>query len=91
MRLTETEKCRASDRNSEESAAFCMLLRKHLSGAKLRDILQDGFERILTFVFDATNASKMSARIAFVFTVVYHSPNSSFGCCSLYRAESGGR
>ncbi len=31
---------------------FCMLLRKHLTGAKLSDILQPGFERVAEFVFD---------------------------------------
>ncbi len=41
--------------NPKKPPMLTMLLRKHLSGAKLRDIEQDGFERILTFVFDATN------------------------------------
>lgn len=31
---------------------FCMLLRKHLTGAKLTDILQPGFERVATLVFE---------------------------------------
>ncbi|MBE6852100.1 MAG: fibronectin/fibrinogen-binding protein [Ruminococcus sp.] len=34
---------------------FCMLMRKHLSGAKLLGIRQDGFERILSFDFECTN------------------------------------
>ena len=41
--------------NPKKPPMLTMLLRKHLSGAKLRDIEQDGFERILTFIFDATN------------------------------------
>ena len=41
--------------NPKKPPMLTMLLRKHLSKAKLRDIEQDGFERILTFVFDATN------------------------------------
>lgn len=41
--------------NPKQPPMLTMLLRKHLSGAKLRDIEQDGFERILTLVFDATN------------------------------------
>ena len=41
--------------NPKKPPMLTMLLRKHLSGAKLRTIEQDGFERILTFVFDATN------------------------------------
>ena len=32
---------------------FCMLLRKHLSGAKLTDVRQEGFERVLTLEFEA--------------------------------------
>lgn len=32
---------------------FCMLLRKHLSGARIRSVTQPGFERILFFTFDA--------------------------------------
>ena len=41
--------------NPKQPPMLTMLLRKHLSGAKLREIKQDGFERIVTFVFDATN------------------------------------
>ncbi len=47
MRLTETERCRASDRNSEKSAAFCMLLRKHLQGGRITDVRQKDAERII--------------------------------------------
>lgn len=31
---------------------FCMLLRKHLGGGKLKAIRQDGLERILAFDFE---------------------------------------
>ncbi len=31
---------------------FCMLLRKHLSGAKLCSVSQPGFERVMIFAFD---------------------------------------
>ena len=41
--------------NPKQPPMLTMLLRKHLSGAKLRDIEQEDFERIVTFVFDATN------------------------------------
>lgn len=44
-----------SAENPKQPPMLTMLLRKHLSGAKLVDIEQDGFERILTLVFDATN------------------------------------
>ncbi|NLZ92784.1 MAG: fibronectin/fibrinogen-binding protein, partial [Firmicutes bacterium] len=33
--------------------AFCMLLRKHLTGARLLSLQQEGLERILTFVFSS--------------------------------------
>ena len=41
--------------NPAKPPMFCMLLRKHLSGAKLEDIEQDGLERILRFSFRTTN------------------------------------
>lgn len=41
--------------NPAKPPMLTMLLRKHLCGAKLVDIKQDGFERILTLVFDAKN------------------------------------
>lgn len=44
-----------SAENPKQPPMLTMLLRKHLSGAKLVDIEQDGFERILSLVFDATN------------------------------------
>jgi len=33
--------------------AFCMLLRKHLAGARLLSVEQEGLERVMTFVFQA--------------------------------------
>lgn len=41
--------------NPKKPSMLTMLFRKHLSGARLVDIKQDGLERILTFVFDAKN------------------------------------
>lgn len=41
--------------NPQVPPMFCMLLRKHLSSAKLVAIRQDGFERILFFDFEATD------------------------------------
>lgn len=41
--------------NPKKPPMLTMLLRKHLCGARLVDIVQDGFERILTLVFDAKN------------------------------------
>ena len=45
----------AAIENPKKPPMLTMLLRKHLGGAVLRDIRQDGFERILTLVFDARN------------------------------------
>lgn len=32
---------------------FCMLLRKHLTGARLREVVQPDFERVMVLIFDA--------------------------------------
>lgn len=49
--------CITSDKKKSPEAAplFCMLLRKHLSGAKFKMALQPDFERIIKLVFDGTN------------------------------------
>lgn len=41
--------------NPDKPPMFCMLLRKYLGSARLCDIKQTGFERILTFIFSSTN------------------------------------
>lgn len=41
--------------NPSNPPMFCMLLRKHLSGAKLISIEQPDFERVLTFCFSGYN------------------------------------
>lgn len=41
--------------NPKQPPMLTMLLRKHLGGARLTDITQDGFERVATLHFDATN------------------------------------
>ncbi len=45
----------ASPENPAEPPMFCMLLRKHLLGAKLTDITQPPMERAATFAFDCTD------------------------------------
>jgi len=45
----------ASPENPAEPPMFCMLLRKHLMGAKLSDITQPPMERAATFTFDCTD------------------------------------
>ena len=42
----------ASPENPAEPPMFCMLLRKHLSGARLREITQPAMERCATYTFD---------------------------------------
>ena len=42
----------ASPENPAEPPMFCMLLRKHLSGARLAEIAQPPMERCVTFSFD---------------------------------------
>ena len=42
----------ASPENPAEPPMFCMLLRKHLSGARIRDISQPPMERCVTLTFD---------------------------------------
>ncbi|MBQ4641457.1 MAG: NFACT family protein [Oscillospiraceae bacterium] len=42
----------ASPENPAEPPMFCMLLRKHLSGARLAEISQPAMERCATFTFD---------------------------------------
>lgn len=41
--------------NPKAPPMFCMLLRKHLGGGKLKDIRQDALERILYFDFESMN------------------------------------
>ena len=45
----------ANPENPEQPPMFCMLLRKHLSGARLAEIRQLPMERCVTFFFDCTD------------------------------------
>ena len=45
----------ASPENPPEPPMFCMLLRKHLMGAKLAEVSQPPMERAATFTFDCTD------------------------------------
>ena len=45
----------ASPENPAEPPMFCMLLRKHLSGARLAEITQTPMERCAEFIFDCTD------------------------------------
>ena len=42
----------AQRENPMSPPMLCMLLRKHLQGAKLTDVCQEGFERVVSFVFE---------------------------------------
>ena len=45
----------SSPENPDQPPMFCMLLRKHLSGAKLAEITQPPMERMAKFSFDCTD------------------------------------
>ena len=45
--------CDGEYENPIAAPMFCMLLRKHLAGARLREITQPDFERVIIFTFDA--------------------------------------
>ena len=45
----------ASPENPDQPPMFCMLLRKHLQGARLAEITQPPMERAATFLFDCTD------------------------------------
>ena len=45
----------ASPENPDQPPMFCMLLRKHLSGARLASVEQPPMERCATFAFDCTD------------------------------------
>ena len=42
-------------KSPEVAPLFCMLLRKHLSGARFKEAVQPDFERVIKLVFDSTN------------------------------------
>ena len=45
----------ANPENPEQPPMFCMLLRKHLSGARLTEVKQIPMERMAEFIFDCTD------------------------------------
>ena len=54
---------------------LCMLLRKHLSGARLVDIRQPGLERILFFDFDGTNEMGDAVRLTLCIEIMARHSN----------------
>lgn len=61
--------------NPENPPMFCMLLRKYLGSSKLIDITQDGFERVLTFLFSATNELGDRVTYSLVCEMISSMPN----------------
>ena len=55
--FTETQK-----ENPPSPPMLCMLLRKHLQGAKLSEIRQEGFERVVTLVFETRDEMGFACR-----------------------------
>ncbi len=47
--------------NPAQAPMFCMLLRKHLTGARLASVRQEGFERVVTMEFDTRDEMGFAA------------------------------
>ena len=67
---TNASMARAVVSESDKSAPavapnFCMLLRKHLTGAQIISVAQVGFERILAFTFDCAGEFSRAERILY--------------------------
>ena len=74
----------ASPENPPEPPMFCMLLRKHLMGAKLADISQPPMERAATFTFDCTDEMGFPVQKRFVAELMGRT-------CNLYLLSPEGR
>ena len=74
----------ASPENPAEPPMFCMLLRKHLSGARLAKITQPPMERAATFYFDCTDEMGYPVQKRLVAELMGRT-------CNLYRLDPEGR
>jgi len=74
----------ASPENPAEPPMFCMLLRKHLMGAKIADITQIPMERCATFTFDCTDEMGYPVRKRLVAELMGRT-------CNLYLLSPEGR
>ena len=74
----------ASPENPAEPPMFCMLLRKHLMGAKLAEISQPPMERAATFTFDCTDEMGFPVRKKLVAELMGRT-------CNLYLLSPEGR
>ncbi len=61
--------------NPETPPMFCMLMRKHLSSAKLIDIIQNGLERVIELIFSATNEMGDKAQLRLICELIGNSAN----------------
>ena len=74
----------ASPENPPEPPMFCMLLRKHLSGARLAEVTQPEMERMAVFTFDATDEMGFPVRKRLVAELMGRT-------CNLYLLNPQGR
>ena len=74
----------ASPENPAEPPMFCMLLRKHLLGAKLAEINQLPMERVAEFVFDCTDEMGFPTRKKLIAELMGRT-------CNLYLVSQEGR
>lgn len=61
--------------NPASAPMFCMLLRKHISGAKIKDIISFGLERIVKIIFEARNEMGDIINPSLVVELISTSPN----------------
>ena len=61
---------RFAPENPSSPPMLCMLLRKHLTGAVLREITQQGLDRTLRFDFDGTNEIGDAVRLRLVVEIM---------------------
>ena len=74
----------ANPENPDQPPMFCMLLRKHLSGARLAEISQLPMERAATFTFDCTDEMGYPVRKKLVAELMGRT-------CNLYLLDPEGR
>ena len=74
----------ASPENPAEPPMFCMLLRKHLMGAKLLEVTQPPMERMAAFTFDCTDEMGFPVRKKLVAELMGRT-------CNLYLLSPEGR
>ena len=74
----------ANPENPDQPPMFCMLLRKHLSGARLREISQLPMERAASFSFDCTDEMGFPVQKRLVVELMGRT-------CNLYLLDPDGR